>query len=122
MLQRLKQLEDEGIDLVILTTKNTLITQKLLDAFSLDVQHLYGYESGSKVEILRDLSSERTIRGFIEDRRSTLESVLDTSDINCIPCYLASWGYLRPKDRNNLPSGISLLDTQTLATPLASWP
>ncbi len=121
-LSRLQRLGNEGVDLAILTTKNTLITRKLLDAFSLEVEYLYGYESGSKVEILQKLALERTICGFLEDRRSTLESVLDTSALNSIPCYLASWGYLRPEDRINLPSGISLLEIKTLATPLASWP
>jgi hypothetical protein len=33
-----------------------------------------------------------------------------------------SWGYLGPGDREQLPSGIELLEPERFATPLADWP
>ena len=53
-------------------------------------QILFGHEAGNKTSLLLQISKERPIKGFIEDRRATLETVLNTPDINSIPCYLAN--------------------------------
>jgi hypothetical protein len=39
-----------------------------------------------------------------------------------VRCFLVSWGYLGPHDREQLPEGIQLLEPQRFAGPLASWP
>ncbi len=119
--QRLKTLEKEGIEFAILTTKSIQFTKKLLDCFDLQPKLVFGHESGSKVDVLNQLLQTRIIQGFIEDRRTTLEKVLEDPKLKSIPCYLASWGYLKPQDKNNLPSGIKLLNSDTLREPIAKW-
>jgi hypothetical protein len=39
-----------------------------------------------------------------------------------VHCLLATWGYLRPGDDQDLPSGIKLLEPEQLDNPLAQWP
>ena len=100
--------------------KRTL-RKKLLNCFNLQPKLVFGHESGSKIDVLTQLLNTRIIRGFIEDRRSTLEKVLEDPKLKSIPCYLASWGYLKPQDRKNLPSGIQLLDLETFREPISNW-
>ena len=119
--QRLKTLEKDGIEFAVLTTKSIEFTKKLLDCFDLHPNLIFGHESGSKVDVLNQLLQERIIQGFIEDRRTTLEKVLEDPKLTSIPCYLASWGYLKPQDQNNLPSGIKLLNSETLQEPIPKW-
>ena len=119
--QRLKTLEEEGIEFAVLTTKSIEFTKKLLDCFDLQPNLVFGHESGSKVDVLNQLLQTRIIQGFIEDRRTTLEKVLEDPNLKSIPCYLASWGYLKPQDKNNLPCGIKLLNSETLQEPIPKW-
>jgi len=119
--QRLKTLEKEGIEFAVLTTKSIEFTKKLLDCFDLQPKLVFGHESGSKVDVLNQLLQTRIIQGFIEDRRTTLEKVLEDPKLKSIPCYLASWGYLKPQDKNNLPCGIKLLNSETLQEPIPKW-
>ena len=122
VINRLKELDDEGIELAVLTTKGKHFTAELLNSYGIKPNLLYGHESGSKPEVLLQLKTTRVIRGFIEDRRVTLETVLNTPGLTYVPCYLASWGYLKPADKDGLISKINLLEPKTLSTPLASWP
>ncbi len=119
--QRLKTLEKEGIEFAVLTTKSIEFTKKLLDCFDLQPKLVFGHESGSKVDVLNQLLQTNIIQGFIEDRRTTLEKVLKDPKLKSIPCFLASWGYLKPQDKNNLPSGIKLLNSDTLREPISKW-
>ncbi len=121
VINRLRCLDAEGIDLAVLTTKGAEFTESLLKSIHLKPNMIYGHESGSKTEVLLQLVMDRSIQGFLEDRRATLETVLATPGLTALPCYLASWGYLKPKDQYKLPKGIRLLNSETLATPLASW-
>ena len=122
VVQRLQILEKEGIEFAVLTTKSIEFTEKLLNSFSLQPKLIFGHESGSKVDVLNELLYKRIIRGFIEDRRSTLEKVLEDPKLRLIPCYLASWGYLKPQDRKNLPSGIKLINQEIFKEPISNWP
>jgi hypothetical protein len=45
-----------------------------------------------------------------------------TPGLEAVRCFLVSWGYLGPHDREQLPEGIQLLEPQRFAGPLASWP
>ena len=121
VIQHLKTLEKEDIEFAVLTTKSIEFTKKLLNCFNLQPNLVFGHESGSKIDVLNQLLHKRIIRGFIEDRRTTLEKVLEDPKLKSIPCYLASWGYLKPQDRNNLPSGIKLLNLETLREPISNW-
>ena len=115
-------LEKEDIEFAVLTTKSIEFTKKLLNSFSLEPKLIFGHESGSKIDVLNQLLHQRIIRGFIEDRRSTLEKVLENPKLRSIPCYLASWGYLKPTDRKHLPSGIKLINLEFLRKPISKWP
>ncbi len=118
----IKQLAKENIDFGVLTTKSARFTSELLNHLKLHPKILYGYEAGSKPSLLLKISKDQPIKGFIEDRRATLEGVLKTPGIDFVPCYLASWGYLKPNDIDNLPPNIHLLQPKNLMSPLANWP
>ncbi len=122
LVERLNQLPNEGIEWAVLTTKGAAFAAELLTSFQLEPILLHGHESGSKSKVLLQLTSNWLIQGFVEDRRATLETVLNTPGLTAVPCYLASWGYLKDQDRQALPPGIHLLKPETLATPLARWP
>ena len=119
--ERLLRLEDEGVAWSVLTTKGRDFTAELLEAFQLRPIRLDGRESGPKPEVLLRLCREWVLKGFVEDRRATLEAVLETPGLEDLNCFLADWGYLRPADREGLPQGIDLLSTSKFASPLAIW-
>ncbi len=122
VIERIYQLSDEGFEFAVLTTKSAEFTTELLNHFTLKPSLLYGHESGNKKNVLIELSKTRLLQGFIEDRRSTLEIIIQSPQLHSLPCYLASWGYLKDQDKQALPSKIHLLSTKTFMTPLASWP
>jgi phosphoglycolate phosphatase-like HAD superfamily hydrolase len=115
-------LEDEGVAWSVLTTKGRDFTAELLEAFQLRPSRLDGRESGPKPQVLLRLRREWELKGFVEDRRATLEAVLETPGLEGVKCFLADWGYLRPSDREGLPEGLDVLSTSKFATPLAIWP
>ncbi len=119
--ERIQQLKNESIEFGVLTTKSAEFTAELLDHLNLRPKLLYGHESGDKPRVLLEISKDRPVAGFIEDRRRTLEIVLNTPGLESIPCYLANWGYLKPLDNKNLPSGIQLLEKTKFLSPLANW-
>ena len=121
MVEKLRNLEKEGFTFAVLTTKGYEFTQKLLQSLNLQPSFVFGHEAGSKFEVLKKLSKENEIAGFIEDRRETLEKVVEILGPDLVPCFLASWGYLKPEDKKNLPISIKLIETKDLTTPLASW-
>ncbi len=121
VLQLIQSLKGQGIDFAVLTTKSAEFTQEILESLQIKPNHLFGHESGSKAKILLELAQERSILGLIEDRRKTLEEINSIAELSALPCYLASWGYLKPEDKKNLPQKISLLRPEELSTPLASW-
>ena len=120
--ERLAGLEEEGVAWSVLTTKGRDFTAELLDAFQLRPVRLDGRESGPKPEVLLRLRREWALKGFVEDRRATLEVVLETPGLEGLKCFLADWGYLRPADREGLPEGLDLLLISKFAAPLAIWP
>ena len=123
VLKRLDSFPGQGIEWVVLTTKGIDFASELLSYLNLTPTFLFGHESGSKYDVLKKIISNRSIHGFVEDRRETLEKVLLTSGLSSVPCYLASWGYLKPgQDTDALPQGIHLLRPETMAAPLATWP
>ncbi len=115
----INQLPHENIDFGVLTTKSARFAAEILNHLNLYPKILYGYEAGNKPSVLLKIYNDQPIQGFIEDRRATLETVLKTPKINFIPCYLASWGYLKPNDMDNLPSNIHLLKPKNLMPLLA---
>ena len=121
VIEYLHQLKGTSNEWAVLTTKSTNFTAELLSNLQLKPSLLYGREAGDKASVLRQLTKNWLITGFVEDRRATLETIINTPDLSSIPCYLASWGYLKENDRNALTKGIHLLEPETMAAPLASW-
>ncbi len=122
VVQRLKKLPAENVAYAVLTTKGTEFTKKLMQSFDLAPQMIYGHESGSKSKVLSSLSKQTQLLGFVEDRRKTLEKIISTKGLTSLPCYLATWGYLKPGDTKALPEGIRLLNSENFSSPLARWP
>ena len=120
--ERLTAFSEENMAWAVLTTKARDFTAELLASMGLKPERLDGHESGSKPEVLRRLSCDWTLQGFVEDRRPTLETVRTTPGLETLPCWLVSWGYLRPSDVKGLSGGIRLLRPEQFAAPLADWP
>ena len=73
--------------------------------------------------MLLRLAAEGRPLWFLEDRRPTLEQVIATAGLEPVRCFLVSWGYLAPEDRQAVASGpIRWLTPETFAAPLAHWP
>ena len=120
--ERLTALAQEGAGWMVLTTKGGAFAKELLAAAGLQPQAVYGHEQGSKPEVLGRLREPSRSLWFVEDRRPTLELVRATPGLEAVRCFLVSWGYLGPGDRDQLPEGIVLLEPQAFAAPLAQWP
>jgi len=121
--ERLRALASEGSDWLVLTTKGGAFARELLAAYNLEPRAVYGHEQGSKPEVLLQLSADQSAPlWFVEDRRPTLETVRRTPGLEAVRCFLVSWGYLGAGDRDDLPTGISLLEPEHFRRPLAEWP
>ena len=117
----IKYAKKNGYQIGIITTKGKSFTQKILKRIDINPDFLYGYESGSKTEIITNLINDFKIIGFLEDRLKTLLNVANNSQTSAVPCYLADWGYLKEDDRKNLPKKIKLLKLNDLKNKLANF-
>ncbi len=121
--RRLRQLGEEGVPWLVLTTKGGAYATRLLEAAGLEPQAVYGHERGSKPDVLLSLRNGERPLWFVEDRRPTLEQVRATPGLETVRCFLALWGYLAPGDSDGLRSRAILpLDAARFAGPLADWP
>lgn len=120
--RRLRQLGEEGVPWLVLTTKGGAYATRLLEAAGLEPQAVYGHERGSKPDVLLSLRNGERPLWFVEDRRPTLERVRATPGLETVRCFLALWGYLAPGDCDGLQSRAILpLDAARFARPLADW-
>ena len=115
----IERLNKEKIKTGIITTKGKLFAERILEKLNIFPELIFGYESGTKIEIASKLTNNYKIMGFIEDRKKTLIDIKENADTKHIPCYLADWGYLKNTDRNNLPYDIKLLKLKNLEQLLA---
>ena len=115
----IEKIKKENIKTAIITTKGKIFAGKILEKLNIFPELIFGYESGTKIEIASKLSKEYEIMGFIEDRRNTLIDIKQNTVTKKIPCYLADWGYLKNIDRNDLPYEIKLLKLSNLDELLA---
>ena len=123
VIERLQALSADHTPWRVLTTKGGHFARELLQAYGLQPEAVDGHEQGSKPEVLLELSRhQQRPLWFIEDRRPTLETVRETTGLERVRCFLVSWGYLAPGDRDDLPEGIALLEPDQFAQPLAHWP
>ena len=115
----IKELRKREIKTGVITTKSKIFAEKILKQLNIFPEFIFGYESGTKVKIAEKLSQTYEILGFIEDRKKTLIDIKKNSKTSHIPCFLASWGYLKESDRYNLRNGIKLLKLDNLKTLVA---
>ena len=115
----MEKIKKEKIETGIITTKGRIFAAKILERLNILPELIFGYESGTKVEIASRLSKEYEIIGFLEDRKKTLIDLKQNTLTKNIPCFLADWGYLKNIDRINLPYEIKLLKLESLEELLA---
>ena len=116
----IKYAKDKGYKIGVISTKGETFTSKILSNLDIFPELIFGYESGSKVDIISNLSLNYDIKGFIEDRRKTLSNILQNNKTKFINCYLAEWGYLKSTDKLDLPQGIKLLKIKNLEDLVAN--
>ncbi len=110
----MQELRKREIKTGIITTKGKIFAEKILKHLNIFPEFIFGYESGTKIEIAEQLSQTYEILGFIEDRKKTLIDIKQKSETSHIPCFLADWGYLKKSDRHNLSNEIKLLKLDSL--------
>tara|TARA_B100000941_G_scaffold248331_1_gene193758 strand:- start:304 stop:1080 length:777 start_codon:yes stop_codon:yes gene_type:complete len=115
----IERIKKEQIKTGIITTKGRKFATKILEKLNIYPELIFGYESGTKVEIISKLSKTYEILGFIEDRRNTLNDIKNNAETKHLPCYLAEWGYLKDTDKIGLPDEIKLLRLRNLEDLLA---
>ena len=114
VLNFMKELRKREIKTGIITTKGGIFAEKILKELNISPEFIFGYESGTKIEIAEKLTQTYEILGFIEDRKKTLIDIKQNSETSHIPCFLADWGYLKGSDRYNLSNEIKLLKLSNL--------
>ena len=115
----MEKLKQQKIKTGIITTKGKIFATKILDKLNIFPEFIFGYESGTKTEIARELDKKYEILGFIEDRIKTLIDIKQNPETKSIPCFLADWGYLKESDRSSLIKDIRLLKLKNLEDLLA---
>ena len=110
----IEDLKKRGIKTGIITTKGKIFAEKILKQLNIFPEFVFGYESGTKIEIAEKVNQTYEILGFIEDRKKTLIDIKQNYKTSHIPCLLADWGYLKETDRYNLNNGIKLLKLDNL--------
>jgi len=115
----MKELRNGEIKTGVITTKSGIFAEKILKQLNIFPEFIFGYESGTKIEIIEKITQTYEILGFIEDRKKTLSDIKQNSETSHIPCYLADWGYLKESDRYNLNNEIKLLKLDNLGELVA---
>ena len=110
----IEELKKREIKTGIITTKGKIFAEKILKQLNIFPEFVFGYESGTKIEIAEKVNQTYEILGFIEDRKKTLIDIKQNYKTSHIPCLLADWGYLKETDRYNLNNGIKLLKLDNL--------
>ena len=110
----MEELKKREIKTGIITTKGKIFAEKILKQLNIFPEFVFGYESGTKIEIAEKVNQTYEILGFIEDRKKTLIDIKQNYKTSHIPCLLADWGYLKETDRYNLNNGIKLLKLDNL--------
>lgn len=109
VVDRMQQILQSSVYLVIITTKEGRFVQKLLQQqqVNLPETQIFGKEvKQPKSQTLRDLrdqldrnADQPTRIWFIEDRLKTLQAIQAQPDLNSIELFLADWGYNTSSDR-----------------------
>lgn len=133
VIDRLKTLRLELLDLVIISTKEGRFIQQLLQeqGVELSKEKIFGKETQRpKHQLLRELIAaypedlkDTSQLWFIEDRLKTLQSVQKQADLSDVRLYLADWGYNTATDRNWAKANerIQLLSLDQFSQDFLSW-
>lgn len=115
----IQRLQIRGIKIGIITTKGKIFATEILHQLKIYPELIFGYEDGKKVDIITKLIKEFEIQGFFEDRKETLMKIKTKKILDKIPCYLASWGYVKATDLLEIPQEINVLRLKDLKDILA---
>jgi phosphoglycolate phosphatase-like HAD superfamily hydrolase len=104
VLDRLRQAMGEGIELVIISTKEGRFIQQLLaqGGLALASDSILGKEvKQPKYETLRQIKGAQpdAVVWFVEDRVKALQAVQQQPDLADVALFLADWGYNTAADR-----------------------
>jgi phosphoglycolate phosphatase-like HAD superfamily hydrolase len=104
VLPRLQQAIDDGINLIIISTKEGRFIQQLLaqQGLTLTSERILGKEiKQPKYETLSQLKAAHAapVIWFVEDRLKALQAVQRQPDLNDVQLFLADWGYNTAADR-----------------------
>lgn len=128
VLPRLRQAIEDGVALVIISTKEGRFIEQLLatEGLTLPSDRIFGKENKRpKYETLRRLKAahgEGSI-WFVEDRINALQAVQRQPDLGDVQLFLADWGYNTTADRaaGQTDAHIKLISLAQFAQPFAAW-
>ena len=120
VVKSMEIMKEKGCQIGIISTKGSKFTKRILQSFNIFPERIFGYESGTKIEIITQLKKEFNILGFIEDRLKTLNQLIIDPRTNEIPYYLADWGYLKKSDRIEFHKDINLIKFKDLEDIVAN--
>jgi phosphoglycolate phosphatase-like HAD superfamily hydrolase len=128
VLDRLRQATADGVELVIISTKEGRFIQQLLAQAGLDLaeNRILGKEvKQPKYETLRQIQAAHPAATlwFVEDRVNALQGVQKQPDLGAVELFLADWGYNTAGDRALAApgSGIHGLTLAQLCGPFSGW-
>ena len=127
VLPRLEAAQAEGIEVVIISTKEGRFIQQLLEQQGMDLGpgQILGKEvKQPKYETLRQLRHQgRSSIWFVEDRLPALVAVQQQSDLQDLQLFLAEWGYNTAADRHQArqKTGVQSLSLEQFTAPFSAW-
>jgi phosphoglycolate phosphatase-like HAD superfamily hydrolase len=129
IIERLQELADSPVQVVIISTKEGRFIQQLLRSWGLALANLrlFGKEAGRpKHQILRELIAESTNGAkfwFVEDLLKTLQTVRKQPDLQAVELFLAEWGYNVQSDRDSIAHDpvIHLLSLEQFHQNFPDW-
>lgn len=126
VIDRLREICDSPVHVVIITTKEGRFVQQLLQqqGISLHANRILGKEvKQPKTESLRQIRGENDVIWFVEDRLKTLQAITAQVDLTDVRLFLADWGYNTPIDRQTAAEDdrIELLSIQQFCQDFSQW-
>ncbi|WP_017297876.1 HAD family hydrolase [Nodosilinea nodulosa] len=135
VIDRLRQMVADGIELVIISTKEGRFIQQLLTQGGLNLpgdgplgpapgDRILGKEvKQPKYETLRQIQAACGGQSiwFVEDRVKALQAVQRQPDLGDVGLFLAGWGYNTAADRAMATDGIYGLTLPQFCGPFAAW-
>ncbi len=128
VLDRLRQAMADGVELVIISTKEGRFIQQLLAQAGLGLasDRILGKEvKQPKYETLRQIQADRpnATVWFVEDRVKALQAVQKQPDLGAVALFLADWGYNTAGDRALAApgSGLQGLTLNQFCGPFGGW-